>query len=128
MLVDLSLSIHKLQHLGHPLHNPIRSILQKSILYVALSTSLEILLCNFPCRPQDHRIASIEAVAIVHQIIENFIVAELEVVSSAFSHSTKTNGIQMLVVGLSHRAVVKSKLLSVLNRPKGVHTDEIPSI
>lgn len=34
----------------------------------------------------------------------------------------------MLIVGLSHGAIVERKLFAVLDRPKSIHTDEIPAI
>ena len=77
MLIDLSLSVHKLEHLRHPLYYPVRSILQKPILDIALGATLQILLRHLSCRPQDHRVACVETVAVVHEVIEDLIVAQL---------------------------------------------------
>ena len=34
----------------------------------------------------------------------------------------------MLEIGLSHRAVVESKLFPILDGPESVHADEVPTI
>jgi hypothetical protein len=83
LLVDLALLHNKFQYSGKPLHDPSRSGIEEAVLDVMFGAALEVGDGEGAGGLEDGGVAREEAVAVVHQVVEHLVVAQLQVVPPA---------------------------------------------
>ena len=127
-LVDLAFLLDEGQHAGDPAHQPEGSALEEALLDVAGGAEIPLSLCGGVAGLKDGGVPGEEAVLVVHEGGEHLGVGELQVVAPAPLHPAEADGVEVLVGGLGHGAVVEGELLPVDDVPEGVHPYEVAAV
>lgn len=106
-LVHFEFRLDVPQKFARPLDNPGRTVSQHPLLDIELGTQLDVLFGDGLEGLQDERVPGVEAGVLVHELAEGFGVGELQVVAPALLGAAQAYRVHVLVVRLSHAAVVE---------------------